>query len=622
IGSYCINVSVDDGNGGIDFHNFTLTVNETNLPPVITTPNIEWALEDSLYWVDYEYTDGNGDSVTWQLMTNASWLNIDVVTGILSGTPDNSHVGSFWVNVSCDDGYGGIDFTNFVLTVNNTPPILINTPVTQTMEDEPFWDDFNCSDDNQGDIEYSLLTNATWLTINPSTGELSGTPDNNHVGWFWVNVTVGWFWVNVTVDDGNGGNDSMNYTLTVDNSPPIIITFPITTTYVGKEYFVDFNSTDDGQGSITYYLQSNASWLNIDELTGVVNGTPLIDDIGYYWVNVTVEDGNGGSDSINYTLKVIDFPVHNLDTGEGFWSIQEAIDDIDTLNGHTIFVEEGTYFENVWVTKSINLVGEDEENTIIDGSGSGDVIRIVVDWVNVSGFTLQNGRGSIESAGVAIESGYNNIYNNTMTSNRNGVFLYPTANENIVQGNHVSDNDNGIRLNSSDYNYIYNNSLKSNDWENIVLFKECFYNNVSSNIIMLGDRGIYLYSSSYNTIYKNIVWPFDWTGISLHSSDYNNIIANHVKGSSTGANIYIRYSNGNNITDNHISYNEKGIHVYYSENNLITRNQILYNNYGVYLEVSSNNKIYHNNFKENSGLQAYDDQDNNFLEVTFGQIIF
>jgi hypothetical protein len=60
IGSYWVNVSVDDGNGGMDFHNFTLTVNETNLPPVITTLNLEWALEDSFYWVDYEYTDFTG----------------------------------------------------------------------------------------------------------------------------------------------------------------------------------------------------------------------------------------------------------------------------------------------------------------------------------------------------------------------------------------------------------------------------------------------------------------------------------------------------------------------------------------------------------------------------------
>jgi urocanate hydratase len=56
------------------------------------------------------------------------------------------------------------------------------------------FDDFNCTDDNQGNVVYSLLTNGTWLKINSSTGVLNGTPNNLHVGWYWVNVTV---------DDGN-----------------------------------------------------------------------------------------------------------------------------------------------------------------------------------------------------------------------------------------------------------------------------------------------------------------------------------------------------------------------------------------------------------------------------------
>jgi parallel beta-helix repeat protein len=279
IGSYWVNISVDDGNGGMDFHNFTLTVFETNYPPIITTPNLEWALEDSLYWVDYECTDGNNDSVTWQLVSNASWLGIDPITGNLTGIPENNNVGSFWVNVSVDDGMGGIDYTNFTLTVNNTPPLLTTIPIDHATEDLLHIDDFNSTDDNPGEVTYTLYTNATWLNIIDMTGILSGTPDNSHVGWFWVNVTV---------DDGNGGFGSINYTLTVNNSPPLIVTTPKDFVYVGQLYNVDFNSTDDGQGTILYYLLTNASWLGIDQLTGIVSGTPSIDDVGWYWVNVSV----------------------------------------------------------------------------------------------------------------------------------------------------------------------------------------------------------------------------------------------------------------------------------------------------------------------------------------------
>ncbi|MBK8924285.1 MAG: hypothetical protein IPM81_22800 [Saprospirales bacterium] len=44
--------------------------------------------------------------------------------------------------------------------------------------------------------------------------------------------------------------------------------------------------------------------------------------------------------------------VQNTDTGEWFCSIQAAIDDAQTLNGHTLSVNAGTYAEDITVNKS------------------------------------------------------------------------------------------------------------------------------------------------------------------------------------------------------------------------------------------------------------------------------
>ncbi len=71
-------------------------------------------------------------------------------------------------------------------------------------------------------------------------------------------------------------------------------------------------------------------------------------------------------------------------------SIQSAID--YARNGDTVFVydDSSPYIENVVVDKTINLIGEDKNTTIIDGNLSGDVINISANWVNISGFTIQN----------------------------------------------------------------------------------------------------------------------------------------------------------------------------------------------------------------------------------------
>ena len=70
--------------------------------------------------------------------------------------------------------------------------------------------------------------------------------------------------------------------------------------------------------------------------------------------------------------------VHNIDSGENFDTIQEAIDDSDTLNGHTIQVDAGIYYEHVFVDKSISLIGEDRNTTVIDGYGSFNTIYVML----------------------------------------------------------------------------------------------------------------------------------------------------------------------------------------------------------------------------------------------------
>src|SRR5271157_1553911 len=60
-------------------------------------------------------------------------------------------------------------------------------------------------------------------------------------------------------------------------------------------------------------------------------------------------------------------PVLNVNTGLSYATIQEAIDANSTLNGNTIQVNAGTYYENVVVNKSVSLVGASKLSTMIDG---------------------------------------------------------------------------------------------------------------------------------------------------------------------------------------------------------------------------------------------------------------
>jgi parallel beta-helix repeat protein len=337
--TFWVYVNVSDGNGGYDETNFTLSVTNTNDPPVITTSDVLTATEDSLYSVTYAATDEDptSDTLTWSQNDNASWLSFNAGTRVLSGTPVNADVGTYWVNVSVSDGNGGLDWTNFTLTVINTndAPVITTTDVTTATEDVLYSVTYTATDiDPTGDtMTWTMNSNASFLTMGSSSGVLSGTPLNSHAAQT--------FWVYVNVSDGNGGYDETNFTLTVSNTndDPVITTADLTTATEDTLYTNTYTATDvDPTGdTMAWALNTNASFLSINSVSGVLSGTPLNADVGTFWVNVTVSDGNGGLAWTNFTLTVFntnDPPVISTTdvpgaTEDVLYSVDYNANDID-----------------------------------------------------------------------------------------------------------------------------------------------------------------------------------------------------------------------------------------------------------------------------------------------------
>ncbi|MCK4614462.1 MAG: right-handed parallel beta-helix repeat-containing protein, partial [Thermoplasmata archaeon] len=145
------------------------------------------------------------------------------------------------------------------------------------------------------------------------------------------------------------------------------------------------------------------------------------------------------------------------DGGANFSKIRDAIDAAN--DGDTIQVYEGTYYENIVVDKSVNLIGNGSANTTIDGGGHTNAVKITADGVNMSGFTVRNG-----ARGIKVESDHNHIFENNCSNNSNyGIFLY-YSDSNILSNNTCSLNDqDGISLDHSDSNILKNNTCSFND---------------------------------------------------------------------------------------------------------------------------------------------------------------
>jgi parallel beta-helix repeat protein len=69
-------------------------------------------------------------------------------------------------------------------------------------------------------------------------------------------------------------------------------------------------------------------------------------------------------------------------------SIQEAINDVAI--GGTVFVYNGTYYENIIVNKKIAIIGEDKNSTVIDARGEDFAVKITSDDVIFEKFFVKN----------------------------------------------------------------------------------------------------------------------------------------------------------------------------------------------------------------------------------------
>jgi parallel beta-helix repeat protein len=165
---------------------------------------------------------------------------------------------------------------------------------------------------------------------------------------------------------------------------------------------------------------------------------------------------------------------------DNFTSIQEAIN--SASDGDTVFVRNGTYYENVVVNKQIRLLGENSAETIVNANAIGTVLNIVTSNVNLSGFTVRNSGSISPDSGILLQGAANcRIFGNRIVENGgDGVFLIDSSN-NVISENEVVGNDvDGISVSGSVNNTISDNNVTGNGWSGIGLFGYSSDNNVIS----------------------------------------------------------------------------------------------------------------------------------------------
>ena len=278
--------------------------------------------------------------------------------------------------------------------------------------------------------------------------------------------------------------------------------------------------------------------------------------------------------------------VHNVNTSEAFYTIQDAIDAVNTTDGHIIEVGDGTYPENVNVNKRLTIRSENgSANCIVSAANpNAPIFDIHSDGVTICGITATT---AANNAGIYLDRVQNcNISSNNCTQNYQGIYLYHANNNTIADNIADSNKGYGIRLYYSDNNRVINNSAS---------FSEAYL-------------GIRVYKSDNNSIVRNRCNHNNWEGIRLYYSN-NSVVEGNNASYNGGDTLYEGHgivpwrANNTRIQNNTLMYNGyQGIYVYEASNNTtITNNDVSHNTYhGIYSVMNSSNlNITGNRFVDN-----------------------
>jgi hypothetical protein len=200
--------------------------------------------------------------------------------------------------------------------------------------------------------------------------------------------------------------------------------------------------------------------------------------------------------------------IHNLNTGLNYTTIQEAIDANETLDGHVIYIDAGTYnMTFTMINKSVSLVGEGMENTTIIGLSDLrqiPIFYVVADYVSINGFTLRDG-----GYGVLAPKDYVHITNCNISNNVVGIDIgnygYRALVGEIIDRNIFMNNSGSAMHLWASNSTISRNVVSGNGWgmSLFTMMELTSGNMIYGNTIENNQRGCSIGGSNNNAIFLN-----------------------------------------------------------------------------------------------------------------------
>ena len=346
-GDYKVTVTAIDDKGAATSEVFTWTI--VDVPPSTNGAIDGQTAADGSSGISFAtaggFTPTNRNPLYYAATGLPSGLTIDPRTGVISGAIDRDAStnapqhkagatldGTYAITVTAYDGLGGSAVQTFAFDATNTAPAFKQTPDQHGQDGQNVSLAPSFSDANGDPLTYSAMNLPLGLSINPTTGLISGTIDKTASKNGTYNVTV------TATDDKNAATNE-TFKWVVDNVAPAA-TPPLADRSINDgtavSYATNGGFTNPNGLTLTYSATGLPSGLSIDPATGLISGTLNHDASaatsgGVYTVSVTVDDGQGGTATNTFHLTasnqapVVGTPLANQSNKDG-----DAVTPVDT----------------------------------------------------------------------------------------------------------------------------------------------------------------------------------------------------------------------------------------------------------------------------------------------------
>ena len=333
-GTHSIVVKVGDIAGLEDTRSYSIIVNYNEVPVIISEPPAHVIARDT-YQYAIEATDGDGDGLTYSIISGPAGLEVDALTGLITWVPTDEQAGTHLVEAKVDDGHGGSTVQQWNITVEpaNYPPEFTSVPPTDAMVGQ-LYQYTPAATDPDGDALSFILVNAPEGMILDNTGALYWTPALSQAGAHDIALEV---------SDGQDGQTAQQFTIIV-TAPVPEITFN-----------VDSKTIMFGDSTVLHWTSNNAESVRIDPVGPVeLHGSRVISPemTSTYTLTAT---GPGGSVSQTLTV-LVTYPLPSVN----FTSSQSSI-----LAGESVSLS--------WITTNAESIAIDNGIGTVAESGTLDV---------------------------------------------------------------------------------------------------------------------------------------------------------------------------------------------------------------------------------------------------------